>query len=119
METLEDLRADVDRFVAERDWQQFHTPKNIAMALTVEASELLEHFQWLTPEASERLSEAQRAEVADEIADVQVYLLRLADLLGIDILEACARKMAKNRARYPAELARGRADKYTQYGTDA
>lgn len=117
METLEDLRADVERFVRERDWQQFHTPKNVAMALTVEAAELQEHFQWLTPEASTALSEAQKAEVADEIADVQVYLLRLADLLGIDVLDACARKMAKKRAKYPVELARGRADKYTKLGT--
>ncbi|MEE4299431.1 MAG: nucleotide pyrophosphohydrolase [Pseudomonadales bacterium] len=116
MDNLEDLRADVARFVAERDWAQFHTPKNIAMALTVEAAELQEHFQWLTPEASAALSSEQLGEVADEIADVQVYLLRLADLLGIDLLEACERKMAKNRAKYPVALARGRADKYTKLG---
>lgn len=118
MKTLEDLRTDVARFVAERDWGQFHTPKNIAMALTVEAAELQEHFQWLTPEDSSSLSEEQLGEVADEIADVQVYLLRLADVLGIDLLEACERKMAKNRAKYPVELARGRADKYTKLGAD-
>ena len=117
METLEALREEVTRFVTEREWQQFHTPKNIAMALTVEAAELQEHFQWLTPDASSELTAEQLEAVADEIADVQVYLVRLADVLGVDLLAACARKMEKNRAKHPVELARGRADKYTRYGS--
>ena len=90
------------RFVSERDWQQFHTPKNLAMALSVEASELLEHFQWLTAEESEALSEDTRNAVADEIADVQIYLLMLADRLGINIEEAVGIKIVKNGKKYPA-----------------
>jgi len=115
MESLEDLRSDVTAFVEEREWQRFHSPKNLAMALTVEAGELQEHFQWLTTDDSEALDAETLAAVADEIADVQVYLVRLADRLGIDLLAACEQKMAKNRAKYPPELTRGRADKYTRY----
>jgi NTP pyrophosphatase (non-canonical NTP hydrolase) len=118
MDSLDDLRDAVRAFVDERDWAQFHTPKNIAMALTVEAAELQEHFQWLTAEQSEALAADQRAAVADELADVQVYLVRLADRLGIDLLEACAAKLEKNRAKYPVELARGRATKYTELGKE-
>mgnify|MGYP006279821745 FL=1 len=116
MESLEDLRRAVEQFVAERDWEPFHTPKNIAMALTVEAAELQEHFQWLTAEQSKALPADRLSEVADEIADVQVYLVRLADRLGVDILAACETKLAKNRAKYPIELARGRAEKYHRLG---
>lgn len=118
MESLEDLRRDVTAFVEEREWQRFHSPKNLAMALTVEAGELQEHFQWLTTEDSEALDAETLAAVADEIADVQVYLVRLADRLGIDLLAACEQKMAKNRAKYPPKLARGRADKYTRYESE-
>ncbi len=118
MKTLEELRRDVTAFVEERQWQRFHSPKNLAMALTVEASELQEHFQWLTAEESDALDEETLAAVADEIADVQVYLVRLADRLGIDLLAACEQKMTKNRAKYPADLARGRADKYTRYQSE-
>lgn len=113
MKDLEDLRQRMREFVADRDWEQFHSPKNLVMAMSVEVSELLEHFQWLTLEQSEALDEAALEEVADEIADVQIYLIRLADRLGIDILEASERKFRKNAEKYPVDLSKGRAKKYT------
>ncbi|KAA9134066.1 nucleotide pyrophosphohydrolase [Marinihelvus fidelis] len=109
------LQAKLESFAAERDWNQFHSPKNLAMALNVEASELMEHFQWLTQEQSTELGEDTRKAVATEIADVQIYLLRLADMLGIDIEQAVTEKMEENRAKYPAEKVRGSAAKYTEY----
>lgn len=95
---LESLR----RFVAERDWKQFHTPKNLTMALSVEASELMEHFQWLTAEESDELTSERKAAVAEEIADVQIYLMMLADRLGIDVEQAVRSKIVKNGLKYPA-----------------
>jgi NTP pyrophosphatase (non-canonical NTP hydrolase) len=115
MESLEELKQQLRKFAADRDWDQFHSPKNIAMALSVEVSELLEHFQWLTEDESRSLDEAKLAEVADEIADVQNYLVRLADKLGIDILAAAEIKFAKNEAKYPADLVRGSSKKYSEY----
>ncbi len=107
-----DLTREINEFVRERDWEPFHSPKNIAMALSVEAAELLEHFQWLTEEESGQLPEDILAEVADEIADVQWYLLRLANQLGISIPEAAMEKMTRNRRKYPVEKSRGTALKY-------
>jgi len=98
---LEELAVQLRRFAAERDWEAFHTPKNLASALIVEAAELLEHFQWLTLEQSQNLPPAARDEVAREIADVLIYLTRLSDQLGIDPLEAVADKMAFNAQKYP------------------
>jgi NTP pyrophosphatase (non-canonical NTP hydrolase) len=109
------LQEALEDFARERDWNQFHSPKNLAMALSVEASELLEHFQWLTPEQSADLDTATRDEVAEEIADVQIYLLRLADKLSIDLETAVQEKMEKNREKYPADTVRGSAAKYTRY----
>lgn len=103
------------RFAAERDWDQFHTPKNLAMALTVEAAELLEQFQWLTPDQSQNLPPDKRARVADEIADIQAYLVRLADKLAISIPDAVEHKMRRNEAKYPADKVRGDARKYDEY----
>jgi NTP pyrophosphatase (non-canonical NTP hydrolase) len=100
--SLEALALELRRFAGERQWEQFHTPKNLAAALIVEAAELLEHFQWLTPEQSRDLSPAARQEVAHEIADVLIYLTRLADQLDIDLLEAAGAKMALNAKKYPA-----------------
>lgn len=114
MKDLEALRDAVREFVAERDWEQFHSPKNIAMALSVEVAELLEHFQWLTEAQSATLDDETRAAVADEIADVQIYLVRLADRLGIDILDAAATKFVKNAEKYPVDKARGSSKKYTE-----
>ncbi len=115
MKSLTDLRDRLRQFAAERDWDQFHSPKNIVMALSVEVAELQEHFQWLTEEQSRNLDEKTKAEVADEIADVQNYLVRLADKLGIDILEAAAVKFEKNIEKYPADKVRGSSKKYSDY----
>jgi dCTP diphosphatase len=112
MDDLRALRDRLDRFVAERDWDQFHTPKNLAMALIAEAAELLEHFQWLTPEESRALPETVRAEVELEIADVLLFLLRLCDKLDIDPLQAATKKLDLNARKYPVDKARGRATKY-------
>ena len=110
--TLEELRKRIAAFAAERDWEQFHSPKNLSMALAAEAGELLEHFQWLSETQSENLSEATREEVALEIADVLLFLVRLADRLEIDPLQAAARKLELNARKYPVEKSRGRATKY-------
>ena len=110
--SLSDLRDRLRGFVAERDWDQFHTPKNLAAALVVEAGELLEHFQWLTADASRSLSARQLAQVRDETADVLIYLVRLADKLDIDLLDAAREKMAKNALKYPVAKSRGNIRKY-------
>jgi NTP pyrophosphatase (non-canonical NTP hydrolase) len=112
--SLQLLRDHLRRFAAERDWDQFHSPKNLAMALSVEASELLEHFQWLTEDESRSLPQAELAKVREELADVLLYLIRLADKLGIDLLSAATDKMAINAAKYPVEAARGSRKKYTE-----
>jgi len=112
---LEALRDRLRVFVAERDWAQFHSPKNLAMAMIVEAAELVEHFQWLTEAQSADLPQEKRTEVEQEIADTFIYLLRLADVLGLDLIDAAQRKMDINARKYPVEKARGRNDKYTAY----
>ena len=108
---IENLQSELREFVKERDWEQIHSPKNIAMALVVEAGELMEPFQWLTEEQSRELDGEALEQVADEIADVQIYLARLADQLGVSIGDAVERKSAK----YPAEVVRGSARKYMEY----
>lgn len=112
--SLEQLRTAVRAFAAERDWDQFHSPKNLAMALSVEAAELLEHFQWLSEPASRDLDSGQRAEVAAEMADVLIYLVCLADKLDVDLLQAAQAKIADNARKYPADKVRGSARKYRQ-----
>jgi len=104
---LHSLRDRLRAFALARDWGQFHSPKNLACALSVEAAELLEHFQWMTEEQSRSPDQAQRAEIAHEAADVLLYLIQLADQLGIDLADAADRKMALNAAKYPVETARG------------
>jgi NTP pyrophosphatase (non-canonical NTP hydrolase) len=111
---LESLREQLQDFAAERDWDQFHSPKNLAMALSAEAGELLEVFQWLTDEQSRRLPPEALAAADEEIADVLLYLVRLGDKLGIDPIDAARRKLLANAARYPADKARGNARKYTE-----
>lgn len=108
------LRDALRAFAAEREWEQFHTPKNLAMALTGEVGELVEHFQWLTPEQSAALTPQQREEVALEMADVLLYLVRLADVSGVDLADAAERKIALNAQRYPADAVRGSARKYNR-----
>ena len=100
-------------FSQAREWEQFHTPKNLACALSVEASELLEHFQWLTEAQSQSLTPNKTAEVAAEAADVFLYLLQLCDKLGIDLMAAAQAKMLVNAEKYPVETARGTSAKYT------
>jgi dCTP diphosphatase len=112
--TLAGLRDALRRFAAARDWEQFHTPKNLAMALSVEAAELLEHFQWLTPAQSARLDAKRKRAVADEIADVLLYLTRLADVLDIDAIAAARRKIRVNARKYPVRRAKGNARKYSE-----
>jgi len=116
MNGVDELTQKLRAFAAERDWEQFHSPKNLAMALAVEAAELLEHFQWLTEEQSRALDPARREKVREEIADVFLYVLRLCDQLGIELLAAAEHKIQVNARRYPAEKVRGRADKYDEYG---
>ncbi|MDX9884764.1 nucleotide pyrophosphohydrolase [Thauera sp.] len=111
-DALTELRDAMRHFAAEREWERFHTPKNLAMALSGEAGELIEHFQWLTAEESAALSPPVREEVALEMADVLLYLVRLGDVLEIDLAEAARRKMGINAQRYPIEQARGRAVKH-------
>lgn len=115
MQELESVRKRLREFAAIRDWDQFHSPKNLSMALSVEASELVECFQWLTEEQSRSLTAEQLAAVTDEIADVQLYLIRLADKVGVDIATAIEQKIKKNEAKYPAEKVKGRSKKYSEY----
>ncbi len=112
---MEDLGNAIKAFIAERDWEQFHSPKNLAMALSVEVSEDAEHFQWLTEEQSHNLPADKLAEVREEIGDVMIYLTELADKLGIDPVEAAKAKVRINEEKYPADLVRGQASKYTEY----
>ena len=109
------LREKIRLFASERDWNQFHTPKNLAMALSVEASEIVELFQWLTAEESQSLSAAKRQALEEEIGDVMIYLINLGDKFGIDPIRAAEKKLAINAKKYPAKLVKGKAKKYTEY----
>jgi NTP pyrophosphatase (non-canonical NTP hydrolase) len=113
---LDALKFRLRRFAAERDWDQFHSPKNLAAALIVEAAELVEHFQWLTDAESANLPPETRKEVDLELADVLIYMVRLADKLSIDLPEAADKKIALNEQKYPAGQVRGSARKHTEYG---
>ena len=115
MRDLRELKDRVRVFVAERDWDQFHSPKNLAMALSVEAAELVELFQWLTEEQSAAPDEKLRCRAAEELADVLWFLVRIADRLDIDLLQAAAQKLERNALKYPAERVRGQARKYDEY----
>ena len=112
---LHELKTRLRQFAEERDWDQFHSPKNLAMALSVEVAELVEHFQWLSEDGSRDLPAATKSKVAEEIADVQVYLVRLADKLGIDILEAAEAKIQRNEEKYPVSRVKGSSRKYSDY----
>lgn len=116
-DSLDDLDTKLLAFARDRDWEQFHSPKNLCMALAGEAGELLEHFQWLSEEASANLETGRKDQVALEMADILIYLIRLSERLDIDLVEATYRKMAINQARYPSEQVRGdarRAEEYEQ-----
>lgn len=112
MNPIHDLQQRLRDFAREREWEQFHTPKNLSMALTVEAGELQEIFQWLTEAQSRQLNDTQRQQAKEELADVLLYLCRLADVLDIDLVAAAVAKIAINAGKYPVETARGNADKH-------
>jgi dCTP diphosphatase len=114
-EMLRALQQRLAEFAAERDWQQFHSPKNLAMALSVEVAELVEQFQWLTEEQSRTLAAERQQRVRLELADVFIYLLRIADALDVDLLQAADEKIALNERKYPVERVRGDARKYDEY----
>lgn len=114
-DTLKRLQDELARFAVVRDWEQFHNPKNLSMALIAEAAELVEHFQWLTPEQSETLPPDKLAEVRFEMADIFIYLLRMADRLDVDLIAAAGEKMALNEQRYPADKVRGKAKRASEY----
>lgn len=116
---VKELQAKLAKFASERDWDQFHSPKNLSMALSVEVAELVELFQWLTPEEAElaNLSPEQITAISEEIADVLIYTIRLCDKLQINVDDALARKMEKNAEKYPVPLARGNAVKYNKRDT--
>lgn len=113
--SLNELRDLIRVFCAERDWDQFHTPKNLAMALSVEVAELAEHFQWLRTGEDDELDDRKRTAIRHELADVLVYLIRLADKCQVELSGAVLEKMALNREKYPAALVRGDCRKYTEY----
>lgn len=111
---LQQLQAELRQFAQDRDWDQFHSPKNLATALSIEAAELLEHFQWLTDEQSRSLPQDRLDQVGEEIADVLLYLAQLSDKLGIDPMEAAKRKLLRNAEKYPIDRAKGNSKKYTE-----
>ncbi|MGH8112659.1 MAG: nucleotide pyrophosphohydrolase [Rhodanobacteraceae bacterium] len=108
------LALQLEQFAKDRDWQQFHSPKNLASALVVEASELLEHFQWMTEQQSRELAPDKRDAVAAEVADVLLYLIQLSGALGIDLITSARAKLKLNELRYPVERARGNSKKYDE-----
>ena len=114
-DSLDELSRRLVAFARARDWEQFHSPKNLAMALIAECAELVEHFQWLTEEQSYRLPPDRKAEVALELADILIYLVRCAERLDIDLLDAAQRKIALNEARYPVERVKGDARRASEY----
>ena len=114
--TVAEIKARVLAFARERDWEQFHAPKNLSMALAAEAGELMEHFLWATPEASRTIAEdpVKRRKIEEELADVVIYALEFANMTGMDVAAVIEAKMAANAAKYPVEKAKGRSDKYTE-----
>jgi NTP pyrophosphatase (non-canonical NTP hydrolase) len=114
--TFAELKSRVLAFARERDWEQFHAPKNLSMALAAEAGELMEHFLWATPEASREIAResGKRQKIEEELADVVIYALEFANMTGIDVAAVIETKMAANAKKYPVEKARGRSEKYTE-----
>lgn len=112
---LYELKHTLRAFARERDWDQFHSPKNLSMALIAEAAELVEQFQWLTQEESRNLPEEKLKKVEEELADILIYLVRLADKLNVDLIEAARKKIRVNEQKYPAEKVRGKSKKYSEY----
>ena len=112
---IDGLKLKLKEFAKIRDWEQFHSPKNLSMALSVEVAELVEHFQWVTEEQSTQLDPKKHAAVAFEMADIFIFLLRLSDQLGIDLMEVTQRKIKLNEQRYPADKVKGSSKRYNEY----
>lgn len=115
MQKLDQFKVQLRKFSEDRAWDQFHSPKNLSMALIVEAAELVEHFQWLTEEQSNSLEQSKLEQVQEELADIQIYLIRVADKLNIDLMVAVEKKIEANAKKYPIDKVRGSAKKYTEY----
>lgn len=115
MDSLAETTDKIRRFRDARDWMQFHSPKNLACSISIEAGELLELFQWVGADQNLDAAQGKKTEIAHELADVAIYLVELADILGIDLIEAISEKLAINEAKYPAEQVRGSSKKYTEY----
>lgn len=113
--TLQQLKDRMNQFVKERDWEQFHSPKNLSMSIAIEAAELMEHFQWLTVEQSKQLEAAEKSEIGEELADIVIYALSLSNVLGLDLSQTIVDKMEKNIRKYPRDRVRGKSHKYTYY----
>lgn len=114
MSDIAQITEKIKKFRDERDWMQFHDPKNMAVSIILEASELLEHFQWKTTEEVEQYARKNQAEIKDEIADIALYLFELADNLGINLIDAMDQKLKKNEMKYPVEKAKGKHTKYNK-----
>ena len=115
MSELKELKEKIRKFADDRNWDQYHSPKNLSMALIAEAAELVEHFQWMTEEQSSQLSSEVLGEVQQEIADIFIYLVRISDKLGVDLISAANQKIKINAEKYPAEKVKGSSKKYTAY----
>lgn len=115
--TLRKIKDKIKKFIKDRDWQKYHSPKNISMSIAIEAAELMEHFQWLSIEQSRRLlkDKKRRAEIEDELADIAVYVLDFCNMFNIDIRKIILRKLEKSSRKYPVHLVKGKAHKYTYY----
>lgn len=113
--TLRQLKEKMAAFVREREWEPFHTPKNLSMSIAIEAAELMEHFQWLTVEESKNLAPEALADIGEELADIIIYSLSLSNVLGLDLANTVLAKMEKNIRKYPTEKVRGKSHKYTYY----
>ncbi|MDA1331296.1 MAG: nucleotide pyrophosphohydrolase [Proteobacteria bacterium] len=115
MTGLKTLALELRKFAKDRDWERFHSPKNTSMALSAEAGELLEHFQWLSESKSYRIDESKKLDVSFEMADILLYLVRLADVLEIDLIDASLKKISLNQKKYPIALSKGSKKKYTEF----
>lgn len=113
--TIHDLKKRMAAFVRERDWEQFHTPKNLSMSIAIEAAELMEHFQWLTVEQSKSLKTDALQDISEELADIVIYALSMSNFLELDLADTVLKKMEKNIRKYPKEQVRGKSHKYTYY----
>jgi NTP pyrophosphatase (non-canonical NTP hydrolase) len=115
MSEIKDMKEKFSEFIKERDWEKFHNPKDIAIAISIEANELLEHFQWKSKEELENVMKNKKDEIASEVADIMHFLIAFSNATGIDIYEEFLKKLEKNNKRYPKDLVKGKAQKYTHY----